>query len=332
MSKKQRSKPMRGSKSIFYLLSVFLFSIFLSSSIRGGIKGKIIGEAQNPIEGVNITILSVEYPSEQYKLKTNTKGEFIQIGLEPGYYFLQCEKEGYAPVKKQVKVAISEIAETTIILSPIKQLLEIEGILGKKESQKGYILFQEGKYEEALHEYQAAVLKNPEEANHYYNLGVTYMALGRNKEAIEAFKKTINVQPGNLLALKSLGQLFAKEKEYKQASHYLSLAANISSSDPEVFYNLGVSLLNMANYPGALDAFQKTIACQKNYGDAYYQLGLLYLNQNEKDKALINFEKFLEISPDDSKVPNVKKMIELIKKENMAAISPGWANLSSLPS
>ena len=304
----------RMPKPHWVVASTFLIAVFSFSAPSTGIKGKVLGEALNPLEEVNITITSAEYPAQKLRLKTNKKGEFIQIGLEPGMYSVQCEKEGYVPEKKEVRVHLSALAETTITLRPGNPKIEAKESPGRKESQKGYALFKEGKQEEALLEFQAVALKHPEDAVNHYNLGITFMALGRIKEAIGAFKKTIEFQPDNFAALKSLGQLFAKENDYEQAAHYFSLAANNSSSDPDVLYNLGVSLLNLRDYGRAREAFEKTIRCKDDFADAYYQLGLLYVGQNEKEKALTSLQKFLDISPGDARAPQVKKMMELIKK------------------
>ncbi|UCC38697.1 MAG: tetratricopeptide repeat protein [Candidatus Aminicenantes bacterium] len=304
---------MRIGKSIFRFPGILLLSLFLFPGTKGGIKGEIIDSNKNPIEGVKVIIISVDYPSERYNLKTDKKGEFIQIGLEAGYYQIQCEKEGYSPIGKRVKVSISEIFETTITLERQKQQT-VKEVPGREEMRKANKLFQEGKYEEALKEYQEAVNENPEDATGYYNIGVTYIILEKPDEAIEAFKGTIEIQPGNYEALKNLGQLYGEKKNYEESSKYYSLALKISSDDPEVFYNLGVCLMNLGNPTGAMDAFQKSIERQEDYADSYYQLGLLYLNQNKMEEAQAVLEKFLQIAPDDSKAPNVKKIIELIKR------------------
>lgn len=302
-------------KYIVFLLCLFSFSLHGFSAVHGGIKGKIVDNDNNPVEGVRVTIISMEYPSERYTLKTNKKGEFIQIGLAPGYYQVRCEKDGYAPLVNEVRVHISEIVEKEFILSPVEGPSSPEKIPGQEESSKASKLFQQGKYEEAVKLYQEAVEKNPDDPIYFYNLGIAYMRLNKIDEAIEALKKMIEIQPESFLALKYLGELYAKKGDYEKSSKYFNQAVKISSDDPEAYYNLGISLMNSGDYPGALEAFEKSIHSQKDYADSYYQLGLLYLNQNKLDKALEAFEKFLQISPDDSKASMARNMIEFIKKK-----------------
>jgi tetratricopeptide (TPR) repeat protein len=304
------------TKKSLILFHALLLMLPLSSicASKGGIKGLVLEKDSNPVDGAKITITSVEYPSTNFTLKTNKKGEFIQIGLEPGWYQVLCEKEGFAPRSEQVRVPINEIVDTTLKLNPIQEQIDVKQVPGKQESQRASQLFLEGKYEEALDKYQAAVEANPEEVTNHYNLGITYMALNLNDKAIEAFKKTIELDPDNFLALKFLGQLYSKTNNYQEAENYFSHATRLSEKDPELFYNLGVMRINTANYSAAIEAFQKAIACDVDYIDAYYQLGLLYINQNQPDEATSVFEIFLKISPEDPRAPNVKKIMEMIKK------------------
>lgn len=304
-------------KYIFSLFGLFLFSLYILSSVHGGIKGKILDNNDNAIEGVRVTIISIEYPSERHPLKTNKKGEFIQIGLFPGFYQVRCEKDGYIPLAKKIRVHISEVVDEEFILTltPHEEVNLPKQIPGRKESVEGIKLFQQGNYEEAAKLYQKAIDKNPEDPIHYYNLGTTYIRMDRPEEAIKVFKKMIEIQPDSFSALKYLGQLYGNKKDFEEASKYLALAVKVSSDDPEAYYNLGVSLMNIVDYTGALDAFQKSINCQEDYADSYYQLGLLYLNQNKSYEALSAFKKFIQLKPEDPKASTARNMIEFIKKQ-----------------
>jgi len=305
---------MRVKTVTIFILVFFLTSLLLLPITKGGIKGTIVDNDNNPIKGVKITIISVEYPSEQHPLITNKKGEFVQIGLDPGFYQIRCEKEGFFPSSINIKISISEIFEIQISLDPIKQQIA-EEVPGRKEMRSANDLYQEGRYEEALKEYQEAVHKKPEDPIGYYNLGITYMALGKQDEAINAFKKTIEIKPDHFQALKNLGQLYGKKKNFEAASKYYARSVKISADDPEVFFNLGVSLMNLSDKKGALDAFQKSVECKEDYADSYYQLGLLYLNLNKMDEARTAMEKFLKFAPDNSKALSAKKILEVIKDQ-----------------
>jgi tetratricopeptide (TPR) repeat protein len=302
------------------LAILFLFFMRLSPAAKGGIKGRISDSQTIPIAGVTVTIISVEYPSEQHKLTTNKKGEFIQVGLEPGFYKIRCEKEGYQSAEGQLKIPINEIIEKDFILSTVTEPMKVQEGPEKKALRQANKLFQEGKYREALAAYKEAAAQAPEDAIIQYNIGVTLMATDQVNEAIIAFKRTVEIQPENSQALKILGQIYGKMKLFDESVKFYSQAAKISSADPEVYYNLGVALVNLGYWDAARDAFQKSIACDESNADSYYQLGLIFVNQNKMDTALAALEKFLELDPEDSRAASVREIIKIIKKKNLSSL------------
>jgi tetratricopeptide (TPR) repeat protein len=286
--------------------------LILQPGTKGGIKGIVTDGAKNPLEGVPLTITSLEHPSEKHLLKTNKKGEFIQIGLEPGPFEVRCEAPGFSPGVQRVRVSISEIAEVSLVLD--REFREtVAEVPGKNELAAANELYLAGKYEEALKAYLEAAEKMPGEAAVAYNIGVTFMALNKTDEAIAAFLDLIRTKPDHGQALKNLGQLFGKKKNFEESAKYYGQALQKSPDDAEGWYNLGVSQINLGRTDEARESFLKSIACQDAYAESHFQLGLIYLNQNDKVKAREAMEKFLRLAPEDAKVPLAKKILEEIK-------------------
>jgi Tfp pilus assembly protein PilF len=302
-------------KNLFLCLIFFLIILYIYPGTFGGIKGKVVDKDNKPLIGVKLTITNIEYTTDRREIKTNKKGEFIQIGLEPGFYQVRIEMEGFMPRVEQVRVHINEIVEKEFVLESVEQIQAPKLVPGRKESGKAGQLFQQGKYEEAAKLYEDAIAKNPEDPTYYYNLGTTYMWMNKPDQAIETFKKMIELKPDSFGAFKNLGQLYAEKKNYEEARNYYSKAAEISSEDPEVFYSLGICYWNMQDYTNALEAFKKAIKSKEDYADAHYQLGLTYLNQNKLDEALPAFEKFVQLAPDDPKVQNAINIINFLKQK-----------------
>jgi tetratricopeptide (TPR) repeat protein len=300
---------------VFFLLGILCVSPFLFSSVKGRIKGKIVDRESQPIEGVQVDIISVVYPSVRFQLKTRKNGEYIQIGLDPGSYRIRWEKEGFMMKEEQVKVSINETVEKNISLSAAEKYTKVEEAPGINEMGKAGKLYQEGKYEEALAAFQKAADLSPGDAVVHGNIGVLLLAMDKPDEAIAAFQRTIEIQPENYQALKNLGQLYGKKKDYGESVIFYSRATKISENDPDDFYNLGVGHMNLGDLNAAQEAFRKSIACDENYADSYYQISLILLNQNKTEEALSTMEKFLQVAPEDPKAPNVNEMIKLLKKK-----------------
>jgi tetratricopeptide (TPR) repeat protein len=71
----------------------------------------------------------------------------------------------------------------------------------------GVIQFQQGNYEEALRQFKKAISRDGGLADSRYYLGETYMKLGDREKAIEAYRKTLEVDPNYLSARAKLDVL-----------------------------------------------------------------------------------------------------------------------------
>ncbi|MFL6230798.1 MAG: tetratricopeptide repeat protein [Pyrinomonadaceae bacterium] len=76
----------------------------------------------------------------------------------------------------------------------------------------------------------------------YYNLGLSYAALGKSQEATDALKKAIEIKP-----------------DYAEAH-----------------YNLGLIYAHDEQYPQAIDEFRQAIKTKPGYAEARYNLALAY--------------------------------------------------------
>ena len=57
------------------------------------LKGKVFDAKDAPVEGAKVTITAKGMKNSR-EVKTNKKGEFVQIGLFPGEYSITAEKDG----------------------------------------------------------------------------------------------------------------------------------------------------------------------------------------------------------------------------------------------
>lgn len=99
------------------------------------------------------------------------------------------------------------------------------------------------KYEIARWDNQTMQLKtrleqNPDDPNLHFRLGSVYQASGRLDEAIEAYRKTIALDPGFLSAFQSLATVHSLRKEYDQALETFFELDQLSPKNPVVSYNI----------------------------------------------------------------------------------------------
>ncbi len=135
-------------------------------------------------------------------------------------------------------------------------------ILSLKENVYSYIGFcngELGNYVKAIEAYKQAIHIEPNNANAYYNLSVTYAHLGLYKDAIEARKQAIRIDPNDAFDYYNLGEYYDHLGLYKEAIEAYKQAIRI---DPDrvicaIFhFNLGLSYFLIGDNNSAVNEYK----------------------------------------------------------------------------
>ena len=93
--------------------ALFVLALASGASAQTGmLKGKVVDGKDAPVEGAKVTITAKGMKNTR-EVKTNKKGEFVQIGLFPGDYSVTAEKEGDSGTVS-TRVSVGENPETMI--------------------------------------------------------------------------------------------------------------------------------------------------------------------------------------------------------------------------
>jgi tetratricopeptide (TPR) repeat protein len=130
-------------------------------------------------------------------------------------------------------------------------------------------------------------------ANVYYVYGLVYDHTSRPEQAVLSFKKAVELNPNHASALVNLGVHQLQNSQYPEAlASFERLVNQFGRSDAITLTSLGSSYRgHAADYPAgspehddnvrrAEAAYKRAIQGNGNYGPAYYNLGLLYLDND----------------------------------------------------
>jgi tetratricopeptide (TPR) repeat protein len=281
---------------------------------QGRIQGSVLDAAGNPIEKVEVSIVSQKTSSIHYELKTNKDGMFMQIGLTPGNYLVNLKKEGFAPSSTEVHVSIDETTPLEVRLKPadfaaLKNLSEADRLF-----LKGNKLYAGGNFTEAAAAYEEAIKLDPGSWQYYLNLGLSWKKLNKPEDSLAAFKKAAELNPASFSANKEIGEALARAGSLAEAKPYYEKAVSLSPDDADARYNLGLCLSSTGEPEAALAQYRKTIELKPDYADAFYEIGTLMIGQNKVPEAVASLEKFLQLAPDHEKASVAKQLLQYLKK------------------
>jgi len=115
-----------------------------------------------------------------------------------------------------------------------------------------------------------------------------------------------------------------KEGRFDKAVEELTYATSRIANSPELYYNLGVSHMELGNCLQAQDAFLAALNLNPDYSDALACLGQIYFQQDNLPKAAESLEKALSLSTTAdarSRILNAMGLVEARRKHvNLARL------------
>ena len=144
-----------------------------------------------------------------------------------------------------------------------------------------------GDFQAAAGFYRHALGIHPEIPELQANLGLMYYQTGKDEQACEAFRQAIRLNPGLFVPNLFLGLEYVKLKRFSEAIPFLKQAALAESADLEVQIALGQAYAGNGKTRLATASYSR--ATQQNPGnaDAWYHLGVSYLEQVEADARIL---------------------------------------------
>jgi tetratricopeptide (TPR) repeat protein len=214
---------------------------------------------------------------------------------------------------------------------------------------RGIVLEITQNYEEAAHEFEAAVAINPNISDLHLALGRNYRALAQYTKAVEEFNRAIALNPADPLPNTYIARTYLTIGDFPMAIQYAQQAVKVSPNDPYMYGNLGTMYYTNHQYHEALDPFKlavrggttsEGVAVQGLAFDSgndriveYYRFyGLAAAHANQCSDALPMAQYLQQNAPDNEyAVDNAKTMIDICKQNVNGTSTPTTAASSSQP-
>jgi tetratricopeptide (TPR) repeat protein/peroxiredoxin len=134
-------------------------------------------------------------------------------------------------------------------------------------------------------------------ANSWNNLGLLAARDGRTEEAIGCFRAALKLSPDHVIALDNLGSAYRQGKRWDDARKTYQRALEVNSDDAEANYGLGMVFAQNDDTARAFDSLQKALKLKPIYPEALNNLGILYLRTERRDEAIKSFEESIRLAP-----------------------------------
>jgi Flp pilus assembly protein TadD len=159
--------------------------------------------------------------------------------------------------------------------------------------------FQDGKLDEALGKCRQAIELNPKSAHAYYLLGGIQAERGAQREAREALRQSLNLDPSRVAAHISLARLYFQSKDFAAAAQQFDAAVRLGDSSGVARYGLGLVMLAQSRYAVALPHLESAVEASPKDLERRLTLMVAELELKQADKARENLARMEKLSKGD---------------------------------
>ena len=278
----------------------------------GRVGGKVVDEAGKPVAGV---VVKAELPRAGNRgpdSKSNARGEWALGGIAAGEWNLDFSKEGYETHRLSVTVMeASRIPPMSIVLK--KAAVDPNVEINEKLTQAA-ALMNSKQFAAARAIYDELASKYPEVKEIRPLIARSHYGEGNKAAAIEHLRKALADDAENVEVKILLASTLMEQGPAEEARQILVSIDDAKVTDPAVFLNAGIALLNDQKTAEALPWFDRAVTRFPADALGYYYRGISQLSLGKNAEAKSDLEKFVSIAPADApELATAKKILETLK-------------------
>jgi tetratricopeptide (TPR) repeat protein len=153
---------------------------------------------------------------------------------------------------------------------------------------------QQHRYKEARDAYRQSLKLNPNNDLARNSFGNALVRSGDPAAGLKEFRRILAHDPKNLQVQVNVGFAYIAAGDFKAAIQHLSNYPN----DAGAHYDLGIAYKQTDDLPRATAEFERAVALDPSLAEAHYSLALTYIDAGDPDKAISQLRAAVAQRPD----------------------------------
>jgi len=281
----------------------------------GRVGGKVLDESGQPVAGVTIKATLPRAGNRGPEVTSNARGDWAIGGIAGGEWALDFSKDGFET--RSMTVAVMETSR----LPPMEVRLTAKAAPAADPNEEirdqltaAAELMNGKQFAQARAIYEALAAKYPQVKQFRPLIARSYYGEGNRAAAIDHLRQALAQDPGNVDVTMLLGNTLMEDGQADEARTVLDSIDESKITDPTVFLNAGIAMLNDKKSAEALPWFDKAITRFPAQADGYYYRGITQLSLGKMAEAKADLEKFVAMAPADApELATAKKILETLK-------------------
>lgn len=204
------------------------------------------------------------------------------------------------------------VAKAAMVLGLAALLLFLGGcnkLKARDQLNKGVQAYKNARYELAIEHFKNAVALDPKLLNARLYLATAYAQRyvpgadtpennQMGQQAIDEYKKVLQVDPSNTNSVKGIASLYFNMKKFDQAKEYHEKAKQLDPNDPEEYYSIAVIDWTQSYAPRQEERAKMGLKPEEPLKDKKVCESLRDRNLPKVDEGIQSLNKALQLRPD----------------------------------
>ncbi|MFI0845552.1 tetratricopeptide repeat protein [Mesorhizobium sp. IMUNJ 23232] len=126
----------------------------------------------------------------------------------------------------------------------------------------------------------------------------------KDREGLEAAQLAVNLRPTSDHARYLLGKALVRHENFQEALCHLGASLAMNPNQEEARQLFGVCLRKLGRHAHAIEFHRETVRMWPDFARPIYDIGLAYLQQNNRTEAIAAFKRACELAPNDRHFAN----------------------------
>ena len=186
---------------------------------------------------------------------------------------------------------------------------------------RGSLLWEMGKYEQAILEYNRVLKLDPSSAKGYNNRGNVKLDMKRYRAAILDYNNAIQLVASYSKAYSNRGIARYNLEEYENAFSDFNKAIELNPENAQGYYNRGNAYYKSGKFAEAIIDFSRAIKTDVRFSKAYYSMGNALFYSGRSNEACENWsialglgyepaDRFLKLHCRDGQTNEMKRQVQ----------------------
>lgn len=322
------------------LLLLLTFSLNLSTASAGRrqalASGTVIDQDGKPLVGVSVVVYRTDRtaggqidpsggfaanrqaprPVSQSDVRTKDDGAFVHPGLYPDIqYRVRFEKDGYVPREQIVMLHVAGNDLGTIVM--------VSGDIERARDayERGFSAYESGDLQgaigpmlEVVDIFGDADVSDEMLVVALGVLGQAFLQQNQADEAQVALERLQSIEPGNGIALRGLGRVYAMGGDIPRAIESFAGAVEAEPDNANGRFLLGYALQLTGQAAAAIPHLRASIEIQPDFPPAHQSLGLALADTGADAEAIEHLEAYLQATPNAPDAAQMRAKIEELRR------------------